>query len=141
MGSPSELQATNNGLANESHGSHESDEGHAQRRSDDCCRCIQLRRRKGWLEAEEREGCRRRLHVGGGSSSEEEWSVQGRWHAQFEVEGEACTCGPQGCEPIHQGALRVQSEACLENREGLRHEEAEGRNQLRSGLVRSAGTV
>merc|ERR1711971_532697 len=93
--------------------------------------CLQLRRGKVGIEAEEREGCRRGLHVGGGNSGEKEWKVQGRRHAQFEVEGEACTPGTQGCEPFHQGALCVQSEASLEDREGLRHEEVEGCNQLR----------
>ena len=45
---------------------------------------------------------------------------------ELEVEEEARNSGKEGHQPIHQGTLRVQSQACLKDREGTCHEEAEG---------------
>merc|ERR1712087_822966 len=61
---------------------------------------------------------------------EEEWILQARRDAQHEAEEEACHSCPQGCEPVHQGALCLQGEACLEDSEGFRHAEAQGGHQL-----------
>merc|ERR1711871_1346375 len=49
---------------------------------------------------------------------------------EFEAQEEACHPSPQGCQPFHQGALRVQSEAGFEDRARFGHEEVEGDGQL-----------
>merc|ERR1712080_663295 len=41
----------------------------------------------------------------------------------------------EGHQPIHQGTLRVQSQACLQDREGTCHEEAEGGLELNFQMI------
>merc|ERR1712139_692228 len=83
-----------------------------------------------WLEDEGCEGHRGGNHGCCISGVEEDWRLQARWDAQHEAEEEARHTCTQGSEPIHQGAMRLQGKACLEDREGPRHEEAQGGHQL-----------
>merc|ERR1712139_548814 len=57
---------------------------------------------------------------------EEVWRLQARRHAEHEAEEQASNEGTQGHQPFHQGAVRFQGEACLEDGEVLRNEEAQG---------------
>merc|ERR1712217_656642 len=64
------------------------------------------------------------------SSTEEDGLIQDRGHAQSQVEVKACNTSTEGCEPIHEGAVRLQSQACVEDSEGAPHEEVEGTREL-----------
>merc|ERR1711985_90608 len=57
---------------------------------------------------------------------EEVWRLQTWRYAEHEVEEQASNEGTQGHQPLHQGAVRFQGEACLEDCEVLRDEEAQG---------------
>merc|ERR1712025_343745 len=50
---------------------------------------------------------------------------QDRWHAQHEAEEQAGHEGTQGHQPLHQGAVRVQGEACFEDSSLPSNEEAQ----------------
>merc|ERR1711904_529449 len=64
---------------------------------------------------------------GGGRGAGEEVRVLQAWrYAEHEAEEQAGNEGTQGHQPIHQGAVRFQGEACLEDGEVLRDEEAQG---------------
>merc|ERR1711865_81885 len=62
--------------------------------------------------------------------AQEERFVQVGWHVEHEAQEEGCCTCTQGCEPLHQGAVRVQGQASLQDREVLCHEEVEGVAQL-----------
>merc|ERR1711865_1139275 len=62
--------------------------------------------------------------------AQEERFVQVGWHVEHETQEEGCCPCTQGCEPLHQGAVRVQGQASLQDREVLCHEEVEGVAQL-----------
>merc|ERR1711918_173495 len=72
------------------------------------------------------EECRGRIHGRGRGAGEEVRVLQGRRYAEHEAEEQASNEGTQGRQPIHQGAVRFQGEACLEDGEVLRDEEAQG---------------
>merc|ERR1719284_670907 len=72
---------------------------------------------------EERRGC---LDGCGRGAGEEVWVLQARRHAEHEAEEQAGNQGTPGHQPFHQGAMRFQGEACLEDGEVLRDEEAQG---------------
>merc|ERR1711897_100077 len=111
----------------------EGDEGNegGEHRRHDRDAGLRLRRRDLWPEDERREGrdrghCHRR-----GRSVEEKWFFQARWRVEPETQEETCPTCSQGCEPIHQGAVRVQGEASEQDCQGSPNEEAEGDDQLR----------
>merc|ERR1712048_1237659 len=114
--------------------SHESDEGHEGHEGWWCslpvwcelCRC-----RKHWFEAKASEGHCRRSHGHCCRSVEEEWFFQVRRYVEHEVEEEACNPSTQGCQPVHQGALRLQGQAGFQDSSCLGHEKAQGIHQLR----------
>merc|ERR1712151_1482001 len=81
------------------------------------------------------EGEGRKGHHGGhrgscGGSAEEEWFVQDRRRVELEAQEEASDASQEGCEPIHERAMRFQSQASFEDRQGIANEEVEGDDQL-----------
>merc|ERR1711937_930803 len=119
------------------HGSDESYEGHEEGyegtqgsdegwRCDDTNRRVPVGGRDHRTEDERCEECRGGIHGRGRGAGEEVWVLQGRRYAEHEAEEQACHEGTQGHQPIHQGAVRFQGEACLEDGEVLRDEEAQG---------------
>merc|ERR1712146_552570 len=95
-------------------------------------RSVQRRSRDDRPEGQGREGhhgghrrrCRRRI--------EEEWFLQTRGCAQTEAQEEASDASQERGEPIHKGTMRLQSQACVEDRQGIANEEVEGDGQLGS---------
>merc|ERR1712146_615106 len=71
-----------------------------------------------------RSGCRRRV--------EEERLLQARGCAQSEAQEEASDASQERGEPIHKGTMCLQSQACVEDRQGIANEEVEGDGQLGS---------
>merc|ERR1712185_813751 len=80
-----------------------------------------------------RSGCRRRV--------EEEWLLQTRGCAQSEAQEEASDASQERGEPIHKGTMCLQSQACVEDREGIANEEIEGDGQLESLCSESSEIV
>merc|ERR1711862_572972 len=97
--------------------------------------CLQLCRRDCGSEAQGCEGCHRRFVGCCGGTVEEKRIFQARRRFEFEVEKETSNGSPQGCEPFHEGAVCVQSEACIEDSEGFAHEKVQGDGQLRRQSV------
>merc|ERR1711982_119613 len=69
--------------------------------------------------------------LSGGGAVEEERIFQVRRCLEFEAQEEARNGCPQGCEPIHEGAMCVQSQACQQDGAGVAHEEVQGDGELR----------
>merc|ERR1712113_32766 len=69
-------------------------------------------------------GCRRRV--------EEEWFLQTRGCAQPEAQEEASDASQERGEPIHKGTMCLQSQACVEDRQGIAYEKAQRDGQLKS---------
>merc|ERR1712115_571453 len=89
-----------------------------------------------WPEGEGRKGHHGGNRGGCGGSVEEEWFVQDRRRAELEAQEKASDASQEGCEPIHKRAMRFQSQASFEDRQGIAYEEAEGDDQLEAFLVR-----
>merc|ERR1712048_1090358 len=120
----------NNGR-HESHESWKESTGH-----DSDCR-IQVCGRVDWPEdlGSERGGGG---DVGSCSrSNEKDWLIQDRRHAQSEAEIKACDTSAEGREPVHERALRLQSQASIQNSEGTSDEEAQGACELSMYSLRS----
>merc|ERR1712107_83376 len=62
---------------------------------------------------------------------EEDWFLQAWWRVELEAQEETCPTCSQGCQPVHQGAMRVQGEASEQNCQGFPNEETQGDDQLR----------
>merc|ERR1712084_27664 len=62
---------------------------------------------------------------------EEDRIFQACWRFELEIEEEACNASSQRCESFHQGAMRLQGQASIQDREGVPHEETQGIDQLR----------
>merc|ERR1711953_829471 len=75
-----------------------------------------------------------------GRSDEKDWLIQDRRHAQSEVEIKACDTSTEGREPIHERAVRLQSQACIQDSEGASDEEAQGARELSMYSLRSVGS-
>merc|ERR1712232_1254415 len=71
-----------------------------------------------------RSGCRRRV--------EEEWRLQTRGCAQPEAQEEASDASQERGESLYKGTMRLQSQACLEDRQGVANEEVQGDGELES---------
>merc|ERR1712151_60516 len=67
---------------------------------------------------------------GCGGPVEKERLVQTRRRVEPEAQEKASDASPKGCEPIHKRAMRFQSQASIENRQGLADEEVQGDDQL-----------
>merc|ERR1712072_866509 len=76
------------------------------------------------------EGCRDQLHGVGCFGAEEERRFQDWWLLKFEAQEEASTPSSQGSQPVHQGAMRVQGQAGIQDSSRFGHEEIEGDDQL-----------
>merc|ERR1712072_1272238 len=61
---------------------------------------------------------------------QEERQLQAGWRPQPEAQEEASSGSSERCQPIHQRALCLQGQACLQDCEGLSNEEAQGDGQL-----------
>merc|ERR1712023_433586 len=84
---------------------YESDEGDEGWRDDDTDRRVPVGGRDHWAEDERGEGCRGCIDECGCGAGEEVRLLQACWHAEHEAEEQACHEGPQGREPLHQGAV------------------------------------
>merc|ERR1719512_72890 len=90
--------------------------------------------------AAEAAGVRREAQAGEGRAergrgpcrqgAEEERLLQAPGHPEHETGKEGRRACSQGREPLHQGALRLQGQACLQEGQGLGAEEAEGPCEL-----------
>merc|ERR1712217_259301 len=83
-----------------------------------------------WLEAEGREGSYGGLDGRSSRSVEEGWLFQDCRCAQFEAEVETCHTCAQGRQPFHERAVRLQSQASIQDREGTSDEKAERVGEL-----------
>merc|ERR1712146_416227 len=83
----------------------------------------------------EGEGCERR-HGGHRSGCrrgvEEEWRLQTRRCAQPEAQEEASDASQERGEPVHKGTVWLQSQACVEDRQGIANEKVERDGELES---------
>merc|ERR1712187_968447 len=70
------------------------------------------------LEVEGREVRRDELHVGCSGAVEEERVLQVRRCIELEIEEEGRDASSQGRQPLHQGAMRLQGKACIQQSEG-----------------------
>merc|ERR1712071_750978 len=61
---------------------------------------------------------------------QEERKLQTCRHVELEVEEEGCLCSKEGHQSFHQGTLRLQGQASVEDGEGIGHEEIEGGLEL-----------
>merc|ERR1712151_997891 len=106
-----------------------SDEGH-----ESCERCkrreghdsnsrVQIGGRVYWAEGEGGEGNNGGLDGRGSRSVEEGWLLQDCRCSQLEAEAETCNTRAKGRQPIHERALRLQSQAGIKDCEGASDEE------------------
>merc|ERR1711953_1030964 len=91
---------------------------------------VPVRCRNHWLEIEGREGSRGG-HGGRSSRSVEKgWLFQDCRCAQLEAEAETCNTCAQRRQPFHERALRLQSQASIQDREGTSDEKVEDHGEL-----------
>merc|ERR1712113_245521 len=81
-------------------------------------------------ESEGREGNNGGLDGRGSRSVEKGGLLQDCRCAQLEAEAETCNTRAQGRQPIHERALRLQSQAGIEDCEGTSDEKAESLGEL-----------
>merc|ERR1712146_755656 len=77
-------------------------------------------------------GCDGGHHRACSGGAEEDWFLQTWWRVEHEAEEEASDPCPQGRQSVHQGTLRLQGQACFEDRQGVTDEEVQGNDQLSS---------
>merc|ERR1712093_877105 len=65
-----------------------------------------------------------------GSAVEEKRHFQVGRRLEHEVEEEACPSCPQGCQPIHKRAMRLQGQASVQDCPMFANEEVQGDGQL-----------
>merc|ERR1719164_196367 len=82
------------------------------------------------LKTKDVEGSRRGHRGGCCRRIEKEWLFQARRSAQHEAEEEASNTSQERRKPIHQGTMRVQSQARFQDRQGIANEEVQGDDQL-----------
>merc|ERR1711908_235447 len=82
------------------------------------------------LEAERGEGSYGGIDGRRSRSVEKGWLFQDCRCAQLEAEVETCHTCAQGRQPFHERALRFQSQASIQNREGASDEKAERIGEL-----------
>merc|ERR1711937_942088 len=66
---------------------------------------------------------------------QEEWQLQACRHVELEVEEEGSHPSKEGHQSIHQGALRLQGQASLQDGEGTCYEEVEGGLELNFQMI------
>merc|ERR1712185_596268 len=74
--------------------------------------------------------CHRGCRCRGCASAEGMRQIQAWRRTQLEAEEEASDCRSQGSESFHQGAVRLQGEASLQDSQGASNEEVQGDGQL-----------
>merc|ERR1712146_133090 len=92
--------------------------------------CVQVSGRVHWSESEGRKGNNGGLDGRGSRSAEEGRLLQDCRCAQLEAEAETCHTRAKGRQPIHEGALRLQSQAGIKDCEGTSDEEAQNAGEL-----------
>merc|ERR1712061_659885 len=116
-----------------------SDEGHESNES--CERCkrleghnsnsrVQVSGRVYWSKSEGREGNNGGLDGRGSRSVEKGWLLQDCRCAQLEAEAETRNTRAKGRQPIHERALRLQSQASIKDCKGTSDEKAESHGEL-----------
>merc|ERR1711879_602127 len=70
-----------------------------------------------------RRDCRRRV--------EEKWFLQTRGCVELEAQEEACDASQERCEPIHERTMRLQSQASVQDCQGIAHEKIKGDGELK----------
>merc|ERR1711935_753878 len=70
------------------------------------------------------------LHGGCGNRGQKERQIQIWWMPELEAQEEGRHSRSQRSQPFHQGALRVQGQACFQDYQSIPHEEVEGNGQL-----------
>merc|ERR1712093_746806 len=107
------------------------DESDESERCHDSDAGLRLRRRDMWTKTEGCEGCDRRHRQRRRRPVEKERFLQARWRIEHEAQEETRSSSSQGCEPLHERAVRLQSEASKQDGPGFADEEAQGDDQLR----------
>merc|ERR1712048_20171 len=115
--------------SDEGHEGNESCEGKGREGHDSNSR-VQVSGRVHWSESEGREGNNGGLDGRGRRSVEKGWLLQNCRCAQLEVEAETCNTRTKGRQPIHERALRLQSQAGVKDCEGPADEEAQNIGEL-----------
>merc|ERR1712151_1399027 len=113
--------------------SHESDEGSErckERKGHDSNSCVPVRCRDHWLEAEGSEESYGGLDGRSSRSVEKGRLFQDCRCAQLEAEVKTCHTCAQGRQPFHERAVRFQSQASIQDREGTSDEKAERIGEL-----------
>merc|ERR1711879_936540 len=91
---------------------------------------VQVSGRVYWSESEGGEGNNGGLDGRGSRSVEEGWLLQDCRCTQLEAEAETCNTRAKGRQPIHERALRLQSQASIKDCEGASDEEAQNPGEL-----------
>merc|ERR1712232_436693 len=91
---------------------------------------VQVGGRVYWSEGEGGEGNNGGVDGRGSRSVEEGRLLQDCRCAQLEAEAETCNTRPKGRQPIHERALRLQSQASIKDCEGTSYEEAQDAGEL-----------
>merc|ERR1712048_481863 len=91
---------------------------------------VQVSGRVYWPESEGREGNNGGLDGRGSGSVEKGRLLQDCRCAQFEAEAETSNTRAKGRQPIHERALRLQSQAGIKDCEGTSYEEAQNAGEL-----------
>merc|ERR1712048_567833 len=115
--------------SNESHESNESCERKGREGHDSNSR-VQVSGRVYWFESQGREGNHGGLDGRGSRSVEKGWLLQDCRCAQLEAEAETRDTRAEGRQPIHERALRLQSQAGIKDCEGTSDEEAQNAGEL-----------
>merc|ERR1711988_1282622 len=116
--------------SDEGHESHESCERCKGREGHDSNSCVQVSGRVYWSESEGGEGNNGGIDGCGSRSVEEGWLLQDCRCTQPEAEAETCNTRAKGRPPIHERALRLQSQARIKDCEGTSDEEAQNVGEL-----------
>merc|ERR1712146_222561 len=109
------------------HGAHESDE---RKESNDGQWCICVGRRVYWSEGQTSERVPRSVRGACCFTAQNIWIFQAWWHDQHEAENQTRKASKERRKPVYQRALRLQSEACLKDRQSPPTEEVQGDDQL-----------
>merc|ERR1711866_16698 len=91
---------------------------------------VQVSGRVYWTKSEGREGNNGGLDGRGSGSVEKGGLLQDCRCAQLETEAETCNTRAKGRQPIHERALRLQSQAGIKDCEGTSDEEAQNAGEL-----------
>merc|ERR1712060_871187 len=91
---------------------------------------VQVSGRVHWSKSEGREGNNGGLDGRSSRSVEEGRLLQDCRCAQLEAEAETCNTRAKGREPIHERALRLQSQASIKNCESTSDDETQNASEL-----------